>query len=40
MVMRDEGVLMFVKYTSAFARGSRWDLEMEMEVDDELIMEE
>ena len=32
LVMRDEGVLMFVKYTSAFARGSRWDVDLEFEV--------
>jgi prolyl 3-hydroxylase /prolyl 3,4-dihydroxylase len=32
MVLRDEGVLKFVKYVSAAAHGSRWDICGEFEV--------
>jgi len=33
IVLRDEGVLHFVKYVSAEARGSRWDISGEYEID-------
>lgn len=32
LVLRDEGVMRFVKYLSASAGGSRWDLSAEMEI--------
>ena len=32
LVLRDEGVMHFVKYVSASARGSRWDICSEFEV--------
>lgn len=32
LVLRDEGVLRFVKYVSATARGSRWDIYGEWQV--------
>ena len=32
LVLRDEGVLRFVKYVSAAAPGSRWDICSEFEV--------
>ncbi|KAI9019178.1 Oxoglutarate and iron-dependent oxygenase degradation C-term-domain-containing protein [Phycomyces nitens] len=35
LVLRDEGVLRFVKYISARAPGSRWDVAMEYEIDQE-----
>lgn len=33
IVLRDEGVLRFVKYVSAQANGSRWDISGEYEID-------
>ncbi|KAL0084625.1 Oxoglutarate and iron-dependent oxygenase degradation C-term-domain-containing protein [Phycomyces blakesleeanus] len=35
IVLRDEGVLRFVKYISARAPGARWDIAMEYEIDQE-----
>lgn len=32
LVMRDEGVMRFVKYVSASAPGSRWDIAVEYEI--------
>lgn len=32
LVMRDEGVMRFVKYVSAAAPGSRWDVAVEYEI--------
>ena len=32
LVMRDEGVMRFVKYVSAAAPGSRWDIAVEYEI--------
>lgn len=32
LVMRDEGIMRFVKYVSAAAPGSRWDIAMEYEI--------
>jgi len=34
IVLRDQGVLSFVKYVSAEARGSRWDVCGEWETDE------
>jgi hypothetical protein len=34
IVLRDEGVMQFVKYVSAGAIGSRWDMALEFETQD------
>ena len=34
LVMRDGGIMQFVKYVSAFAPGSRWDLAAVYDLDD------